>query len=156
LSAAKSFRYEAPSFSDYSYHAVLSAAKSFRNEAPSFADCFHHIVLPTANHSATKPRHFRIIPIMLYCLRQIIPQRSPVICGLFSPHCIAYGKITSRRSPVIFGFFSPRLIVCGKSFSACVFLLNYERSYAERGQVLSFSGHLPYKSDRFEKAVIAL
>jgi hypothetical protein len=71
IAYSKTFRYEAPSFSDYSYHAVLSAAKSFRYEAPSFSDCF-----------------------LSHCIAygKITSQRSPVIFGLFSPRCIACGK----------------------------------------------------------------
>ena len=41
----------------------------------------------------------------LYCLRQIIPQRPPVIFGLFLSWCIAYGK-SFRNEPSLFSDYS--------------------------------------------------
>jgi hypothetical protein len=73
----------------------------------------------------------------LYCLRQIIPQQSPVVSGMFLPSLIAYGKITSQRSPVIFGLFLSCCIAYGKiipqHFIANIFLGHNIEMYGVNG-----------------------
>jgi hypothetical protein len=47
------------------------------------------------NNSATSPRYFRIISIMLYCLRQIIPQR--IIANIFLGHNIGTNGVNGNH-----------------------------------------------------------